>query len=414
MSVNICAFALAFVLALVAQYVVDAHPICIDSKAPFRRANAKFSRCSAYNNLPTCAGPAQEAAVVIEPTYQHPGQVPEGCRNRLRNIACASLDQWSGHLFRAEGAGEHLDAPMLCESYCTSLYESCSTVPMSESPFVQGSSTFTTMAAVYGSKSAFCAEFADPSYCFNGSPFTVPKPQPFHPSISICVERVLQGGGVQAPRVNMQPVPGYDNLMMIGDLSGKVRIFTVDNTNTGEAFTLSSTLIDITSKVEYGGEMGLLGVALHKQFKTNGRFYVSFSCAGASANINCARGDSIIDEYRVLNPGTLPLTADVTTRRRIFRVDQPYDNHNGGHILFSPDPDEPNLFLTLGDGGAGDDPENRAVRLHVHYGLEPSILTISMFYSNLFPVYTGKFFVLTWIAHLAQAVWASLLPIIHT
>ena len=175
----------------------------------------------------------------------------------------------------------------------------------------------------------------------------------------ICVERVLSGN---VPTVNFQPVPGYNDIYLLGDLAGLIKIYSADSVNTGSAFSEISTLLDIRNKIDFGGERGLLGVAVHKSFYTNGRFYVSFSCLGPTAYPDCNDGDSIVDEYRVLNPSNRSaLIADVTTRRRIFRTVQPYANHNGGLVIFSPDPNDPNLYMMLGDGGSEDDPDNRAV-----------------------------------------------------
>ena len=340
---------------------VQGHPICIDSTFPFVRNGASFSKCSQYNGAPTCISPDQESNRVKEPQYPNQGaNVPATCRQYFRNIACTIADQWSGHLFRAEGPGESLPVPKLCPQYCEALYDECSTVQMSHSPFVKGSTSATTIAAKFASKSQFCEQFAEELYCFSGQPYTVPPPQAFNPSLDLCTERVISGG---EPKVNMVPVPGYSDLMAIGDLEGRVQIYVVNNAASGQAFTVHSQLLDILSKVRYGGEQGLLGLAMHKKIFDNGRFYVSFTCR-AAGNTNCQNGDSIVEEYRVLNPkDRSALQAAPSTRRRIIRVDQPFSNHNGGQVIFSPNPNDPHMYFMLGDGGSGGDPGNRAVSI---------------------------------------------------
>jgi len=356
----------ALALMITAQIAL-AHPICLDSTAPYQRTNAAFAKCPQYNTLPTCFAPSQEASKVVDPVFASPDTVPGPCSTMLHNISCAILDQWSGHLFRAEGPGDYLPAPKICTDYCAELYKACQVTSMSHSPFVGGSTTPTTMQAVYGSPTAFCDALAADTYCFNGVPYTVPPAKAFTANFNLCHERVIEGG---QPIANMQPVPGYPDHMMLGDLAGLIKIYAVNNTQTGTPFVEVTTLIDIRDKVAYGGERGLLGVAMHKGFKTNGRFYVSFSCRGARARIGCNTGDTIIDEYRVPNPGGPPasLKARLSTRRRIFRTFQPYPNHNGGQVLFSPDPADPHLYLMLGDGGSGGDPDNRAQPLNKPHG----------------------------------------------
>jgi glucose/arabinose dehydrogenase len=109
-----------------------------------------------------------------------------------------------------------------------------------------------------------------------------------------------------------------------------------------------STVLDIRSLVRSGGEQGLLGIA----FSPDGsRLYVHYSRAGSPP----LGGDTAIFEYQM---GAT--TADPATGREILRVDQPYDNHNGGQIAFGADGF---LYIGLGDGGSVGDPQNRALRL---------------------------------------------------
>ncbi len=101
-------------------------------------------------------------------------------------------------------------------------------------------------------------------------------------------------------------------------------------------------VLDMTDRTTAEGERGLLGLA----FSPDGtRLYVSSTDND---------GDSVIDEYVVDADGV----ADVATRRTVLTVDQPYQNHNGGHITFGP---AGYLYYGLGDGGAAGDPERRAL-----------------------------------------------------
>ena len=114
---------------------------------------------------------------------------------------------------------------------------------------------------------------------------------------------------------------------------------------------LGTDFLNLAGSISCCGERGLLGLAFAPDYASSGRFYVNFT--------NTA-GDTVVARFvRSSNP----LVADASSRfdlqldgpRRY--VPQPYANHNGGHLAFGPDG---YLYIGLGDGGAGNDPEHRA------------------------------------------------------
>jgi glucose/arabinose dehydrogenase len=107
-----------------------------------------------------------------------------------------------------------------------------------------------------------------------------------------------------------------------------------------------SPLLDISTKVLYGGEQGLLGLAFHPQFAANRRFFVDYT--------RKPDGATVIAEYRV-SVGD-PNKAD-PEESVLLTIDQPFANHNGGMLAFGPDGF---LYIGMGDGGSGNDPGNRA------------------------------------------------------
>lgn len=131
-----------------------------------------------------------------------------------------------------------------------------------------------------------------------------------------------------------------DSRLFVADQPGT--IFIVDsagNINT-EPF------LDITEKVTYLGEQGLLGLAFHPDYKNNGFFYVNYIGAGDSTHIS---------RFTMLSGN--PDKADPQSEIKIMTLAQPYRNHNGGNLVFGPDG---YLYIGLGDGGSGGDPQNRA------------------------------------------------------
>ncbi|HET9325086.1 MAG TPA: PQQ-dependent sugar dehydrogenase [Gaiellaceae bacterium] len=112
-----------------------------------------------------------------------------------------------------------------------------------------------------------------------------------------------------------------------------------------QAGRVTGTLLDIRSQVACCGEQGLLSVAFHPRYARNGKYYVDYTDR---------QGDTRVVEYR----GRRRL-------RQILFVDQPYSNHNGGQLAFGPDG---RLYVGMGDGGSGGDPENRAQNLGSRLG----------------------------------------------
>jgi glucose/arabinose dehydrogenase len=105
----------------------------------------------------------------------------------------------------------------------------------------------------------------------------------------------------------------------------------------------SGFFLDLRGRVSQGSEQGLLGLAFDPKYATNHLVYVNYTDVA---------GDTRVVRYR-----TSGLRAVAVTRRELLRVDQPYSNHNGGNLVFGPDGF---LYIGLGDGGSGGDPEGRA------------------------------------------------------
>lgn len=138
-----------------------------------------------------------------------------------------------------------------------------------------------------------------------------------------------------------------DNRLFVVEQSGIIRIVQPDGT------VVATPFLDITSRVIAGGERGLLGLAFEPGNPTI--FYVNYTRKSTN---NQQNGDTIIARYRVT--GNNPDVADPNSEEIILTVDQPYENHNAGDLAFGPDG---YLYVPLGDGGSGGDPENRAQNL---------------------------------------------------
>src|SRR5262249_12561586 len=109
---------------------------------------------------------------------------------------------------------------------------------------------------------------------------------------------------------------------------------------------LQTPFLDVTAKVVFGGERGLLGLAFHPEYKTNRRFFVNYT--------RQPDGATVISEFKASTGD--PNVAE-TEEKVILTIPQPSDGHKGGWMGFGPDG---YLYVSTGDGGPGNDPNNRA------------------------------------------------------
>lgn len=124
---------------------------------------------------------------------------------------------------------------------------------------------------------------------------------------------------------------------------------------------LPEPFLDIGARVSRGSEQGLLGLAFHPAYASNGRFFVNYTDR---------KGDTRIVEFTATDPRANRVA--IAGEREILKIAQPWSNHNGGHLLFAPDGA---LLIGLGDGGSGGDPrgngQNPAALLAKMLRLDP-------------------------------------------
>lgn len=159
---------------------------------------------------------------------------------------------------------------------------------------------------------------------------------------TLVYENAFDGATFSTP-VELAVAPGQPDRAYIveqGGFAGGSRIRTA---------TLGAsdvtTFLDLDTVVLAGGEQGLLGLAFHPDYETNGLFYVNYTASGPRR--------TVIAEYQRSTAD--PLVADPASQRILMQVNQPFSNHNAGKIAFGPDE---YLYITMGDGGSGGDPEN--------------------------------------------------------
>lgn len=162
-------------------------------------------------------------------------------------------------------------------------------------------------------------------------------------SLSVVMSRVY-ATGFTSPVAFVQDSTSNSRQFVV-EQGGRIRV--VEN-----GVVLATDFLNLSGSITCCGERGLLGMALAPDYATSARFYVNFTDA---------RGNTVI--ARFLRSAANPVVADATSRfdlqwpSGLRYIPQPYANHNAGHLAFGPDG---YLYIGLGDGGSGNDPENRA------------------------------------------------------
>lgn len=155
--------------------------------------------------------------------------------------------------------------------------------------------------------------------------------EPPEPAQGIRAEVVASG--LQDP-VHLASPPSDARLFVV-EQAGRIRIIAADGRLRPTPF------LDIADRVRSGGERGLLSVAFHPRYATNGYFYVNYTDL---------QGHTRVERYAVSQD---PDVADPQSATLILRVEQPFANHNGGLNLFGSDG---MLYIGMGDGGSAGDP----------------------------------------------------------
>jgi glucose/arabinose dehydrogenase len=187
--------------------------------------------------------------------------------------------------------------------------------------------------------------------------------------ISACsaVVRANQGEGAAVPnsgglQLSLEPFAsglsspvglanaGDDRLFAI-ERSGQIRVIQANGT------VLATPFMDISARVDSSNsEEGLLGIAFHPNYASNGYFYVNYT------NTTSAIRRTRISRFSVTGN---PNVADPNSEEILLTVTQPDWNHNAGKINFGPDD---YLYIPLGDGGGGGDSSNNAQNMGLLLG----------------------------------------------
>lgn len=145
--------------------------------------------------------------------------------------------------------------------------------------------------------------------------------------------------------------PANDSRLFVVEQAGRIKVVNSDGSVNPTLF------LDLTADVEFvnfpGSEQGLLGLAFHPDYATNGYFYVNYTRNGDGA--------TVVARYSVSADPNVANTAETI----LLTIPQPFSNHNGGTIKFGTDG---YLYIGMGDGGDAGDPGNRAQNITNNLG----------------------------------------------
>jgi glucose/arabinose dehydrogenase len=150
---------------------------------------------------------------------------------------------------------------------------------------------------------------------------------------------------------------GLSAPMTVAAPAGDPRLFVVERGGTIRVLSggalLPAAFLDVSDRVETQGEGGLLGLAFPDDYLESGRFFVYYTAPDETAPGDL---ESRVSRFTVSGDPATSNDADEASEQIFFTLDQPYDNHNGGTIAIR----DGWLYLGLGDGGDGGDPQDRA------------------------------------------------------
>jgi hypothetical protein len=165
-------------------------------------------------------------------------------------------------------------------------WETCKDVKVTSSPFqppLQGSATLPSSSSkltdAWQSQNDFCASFGGApdgqSVCLSGNAVSFNTTKPSPSPKGICLERIGNGS-----YLNMAPHPDGSNRIFLGTQAGKIWLATVPEKGSGAAllFEEATPFVGLTDQVHFDLEFGLMGIAFHPDFATNGRFFASYNC----------------------------------------------------------------------------------------------------------------------------------------
>ncbi|XP_039130293.1 LOW QUALITY PROTEIN: HIPL1 protein-like [Dioscorea cayenensis subsp. rotundata] len=391
-------FMVSFLLLLFLPITSFAFPLCTNSIAPVT-LKAPLAFCS-YNGS-SCCDATDDAN--LQKKFQSMNISDSACGSLVKSILCTKCNPFSAELFGVES--NIRTVPLLCNStasvsstqskdaasnFCAQVWDTCKGISIRNSPFapsLQGSTgvpvSSSKLIDLWQSNSDFCQSFGgssdDTSVCFDGNSVSF-NTTPNSPPKGVCLERIHNGS-----YISMSAHPDGSNRIFLSNQAGMIWLATVPEEGSGKTleFDELNPFVDLTDEIHFDTQFGLMGMAFHPNFTTNGRFFVSFNCdrtqstscsgrCACNSDVGCdpsnlapdngaqpCQYQTVIAEFSANSSSSTPSTATTASPlevRRILTMGLPFTSHHGGQILFGPK--DGYLYFMMGDGGGKGDPLN--------------------------------------------------------
>ncbi|KAK7506765.1 hypothetical protein BaRGS_00002240, partial [Batillaria attramentaria] len=337
---------------------VSGHPQCLDFRPPFE-AESPLSFCSNYTEFGCCTG--EDDSNLYQEYLALRSTLTETdwnrCHGYIQDILCQKCSPYAAHIFDAERTMQARSFPGLCGGYCQEFFQRCGDVVQFLDPSFVGS---TLLLHGY----VFCQHvgLTDVDYCY---PDLLTSPalngrlqmQKETSEGCLCLEQVATN--LSQALLARHSGDGTGRLFLV-EQPGRIKILYPEN-----KLLLQTPFLDIRQRRGFGDERGLLGLAFHPNFASNGRFFVYYTAHLGDDDaiseeeeewgIDTLNNKVRISEMRVSTSD--PNVADDSFEKIVLEINQPYANHNGGELMFL---DDGHLYAFVGDGGAAGDPHNVA------------------------------------------------------
>ena len=244
------------------------------------------------------------------------------------------------------GFDNHAFVSAVVSSLLALAVSGCGTNPATPGPAASGTMAIASPATATPSSNVLADSSPSPTPGPTAGASVVPSPTVIPSAaagptsltpVSISLEAVV--ASLPSP-IGVSTAPGDPRLFVIGQ-AGKIVIVRDGK--------VAGTFLDISARMSCCGERGLLGLAFHPQYASNGRLFVRYTDPA---------GNGRVSEFHA---GSNPDQADASSEAILLTIPHPnYGNHNGGRIAFGPDG---YLYIGTGDGGSGGDPSNHGQSL---------------------------------------------------
>ncbi|KAK3092465.1 hypothetical protein FSP39_003137 [Pinctada imbricata] len=330
----------------------NGHPQCLDFRAPFH-AESTLTFCPDYQDFGCCTKRKDDELLFEYNRIKSQVSVSlwNKCGSYVKEFLCQKCSPYAAHIYDAETTLKPKNFPGLCNSYCRRFHSTCRDII----PYIANDDTELIQISQLG-ESAFCqhVQLIDVDYCYPDLKTNALLNNRINlvqvtKEGCLCVEKIADG--LRNP-VFARHAGDNSGRLFVGEVSGKIYVYYLNGTREREPFlNIKSATVNSNHR---GDERGLLGLAFHPNFTSNGRLFIYYSTHAHQ------QGDHLIDDIdhkiRISEFTISPDNknkADRASERVVIEVQEPFWNHNGGEILFG---DDGFLYLFIGDGGAAGDP----------------------------------------------------------